>query len=128
MLLTDRGAAKLADVGVSRLQTKTFLSDLPLVGTFAWVAPEVLMGSHNCTHAVDLFSFHVLMWEVFTGEKPKRGTLRPVRVPDECPQAALDLMQRCGSLDPAARPSAQQVLQALATMAEEQERPASVQM
>lgn len=32
------------------------------------------------------FSFHVLMWEVFTGEKPKRGSLRPVKVPEECPQ------------------------------------------
>ncbi len=38
------------------------------------------------------FSFHVLMWEVFTGEKPKRGSLRTVRVPDECPQVG----QMCG--------------------------------
>lgn len=45
VLLTSTGAAKLADVGVSRLLVKTFLSDLPLVGTFAWVEPEVLMGT-----------------------------------------------------------------------------------
>lgn len=54
VLLTDRGVGKLADVGTSRLQTHTFLSELPLIGTFAWVAPEVLMGGHNCTSAVDL--------------------------------------------------------------------------
>lgn len=36
VLLTDRGVGKLADVGTSRLQTHTFLSELPLVGTFAW--------------------------------------------------------------------------------------------
>ena len=34
----------------------------------------------------------------------------------------LDLMQQCGSLDPAARPTAQQVLQRLARLVEEQER------
>jgi serine/threonine protein kinase len=37
VLLTSSGAAKLADVGVSRLQTRTYLSDLPgVIGTFAW--------------------------------------------------------------------------------------------
>ena len=38
-------------------------------------------------------------------------------------QEALELMQQCGSLDPAARPTAQQVLQRLARLAEELERP-----
>ena len=35
-------------------------------------------------------------------------------------QGALDLMQQCGSLDPAARPTAQQMLQRLARMVEQQ--------
>jgi hypothetical protein len=39
VLLTASGAAKLADVGISRLQTHTYLSDLPgMIGTFAWWA------------------------------------------------------------------------------------------
>ena len=43
--------------------------------------------SGNNPHvALCRFSFHVLMWEVLTGEKPKRGSLRAVRVPEECPQ------------------------------------------
>ena len=36
VLLTAGGAAKLADVAFSRELQGTFLSDLPLVGTFAW--------------------------------------------------------------------------------------------
>ena len=36
VLLTANGAVRLADVAFSRLQTHTFLSDVPLVGTFAW--------------------------------------------------------------------------------------------
>ena len=37
ILLTGVGSAKLSDVGLSRTRGPgTFLSDLPLVGTFAW--------------------------------------------------------------------------------------------
>lgn len=37
VLLSARGVAKLGDVGLARLQTNTYLSDLPqMVGTFAW--------------------------------------------------------------------------------------------
>lgn len=116
VLLDARGVAKLADVGVSRLQTRTFLSQLAPVGTFAWVAPEVLMGGQNCTQAVDIFSFGVLMWEIITGERPVRGQLRMPFVTDECPQDACDLMMQCLSLDPAARPTAQQLMHLLSAM------------
>ena len=30
--------------------------DLPLVGTFAWIAPEVLLGGRQCSQAVDIYS------------------------------------------------------------------------
>jgi hypothetical protein len=36
VLLTAGGTAKVADVAFSRELRGTFLSDLPLVGTFAW--------------------------------------------------------------------------------------------
>ena len=36
VLLTASGTAKLGDVAFSRVQHNTYLSDLPLVGTFAW--------------------------------------------------------------------------------------------
>jgi len=38
VLLTSGGVAKLADVGLSRMQTRTYLSALPMVGTFDWWA------------------------------------------------------------------------------------------
>jgi hypothetical protein len=50
------------------------------------VAPEVLMGGRQCTQAVDIYSFGVVMWEIMTGERPQRGSLREPRVPQECPQ------------------------------------------
>jgi serine/threonine protein kinase len=36
VLLSASGTAKIADVGLSRQQTKTVLSDLSMIGTFAW--------------------------------------------------------------------------------------------
>lgn len=117
VLLTCGGQAKLGDVGLARLQTKTCLSDLPrLVGTFAWVAPEVLMGGRNCTNAIDMYSYGVLLWELITGERPVRGHLRAPLVPDECPQEAADLMAECGAINPAERPTAQQCLRRLQAM------------
>ena len=57
ILLTAGGTAKLGDVGLSRLQQRTFLSDVAAVGTFDYAAPEVLLGGTECTAAVDLYSF-----------------------------------------------------------------------
>ena len=51
-----------------------------------------------------------------TGEAPQRGSMRLPRVPEECPQAAADLMLECLSPDPAERPTAQQLLQRLEAM------------
>ena len=40
VLLSSSGTAKLSDVGVSRTQTKTYLSLAAPVGTFAWQVAE----------------------------------------------------------------------------------------
>lgn len=79
--------AKLADVGLAKLQHKDYLSAHQAVGTFTWSAPEVLLGE-RCTEKVDQFSFGVVLWEVVTGEKPARGRLRSVRcAPPPAPPA-----------------------------------------
>lgn len=41
---------------------------------------------------MDVFSYGVLLWELVTKEVPRRGHLRPVRVPEEC---AILPLQRC---------------------------------
>ena len=46
------------------------------VGTFAWAAPELLLNI-RCDEKVDIYSFGVLLWEVVTGERPTRGSMRP---------------------------------------------------
>ncbi|PRW45638.1 serine threonine- kinase receptor R831 [Chlorella sorokiniana] len=118
VLLTANGAVRLGDVGFSKLKEKTFITHVPLVGTFAWIAPEVLLGRAQVDQAADIFSLGVVMWEIVTGERPQRGSLRMPRVPEECPQEVSDLIMQCLSEEPCERPTAAQLLKTLSGMLE----------
>ncbi|CAL8464770.1 g4305 [Coccomyxa elongata] len=106
VLIAADGTAKIADVGLSaQLQNASHLSSLQVAGTWAWVAPEVIMAG-KVTNKADIFSFGVLLWEIITVERPlRRGNLREIMVPDEAPQEIADLVQRCTG-QPEERPSA----------------------
>ena len=56
----------------------THISGLNGMGTFAYAAPELLTGG-KCNEVADIFSFGVLLWELVTGEIPRRGKLRELR-------------------------------------------------
>ncbi len=72
------GKAKIADVGLAQMVQNTHISNLNGMGTFAYAAPELLTGG-KCNEVADIFSFGVLLWELVTGEIPRRGKLRELR-------------------------------------------------
>lgn len=39
---------------------------------------QVLIGA-PCSNKVDMYSFGVIMWELVTGEQPRRGMLREIK-------------------------------------------------
>lgn len=99
------------------------------VGTPEWMAPEVMSTTGRAVRygpAVDVYSFGVMMCESVTFEKPWRGVhdrtsvfasvqsgKRPhidAAVAASAPKAFLELMRRCWSQDPKARPGARAVL------------------
>ncbi|KAK9804520.1 hypothetical protein WJX73_003899 [Symbiochloris irregularis] len=96
ILLGRGGIAKLADVGHLGLD----LSGIP----------SLLIGL-KCSYPSDVFSFGVVLWEICTGERPRRGRTREPIVPDECPQEIADLIVECQAQEPEARPTAREVLQ-----------------
>ena len=113
MLLDDRWTVKVGDFGHSLILGSLGLGNR--IGTPYWCAPEVLQGSPNST-ASDVFSFGILMWEVFARRDVydgmnesqvidgiKDGTTRP-SIPSNCPSAVQDLMQRCWDQNPIMRP------------------------
>jgi len=59
--LGDFGLSRLVDTGVATpISTKTY-------GTVTYMPPEMLSQS-RLTRAVDVYSFGVLMWHLFTGQ------------------------------------------------------------
>ncbi|KAK3243492.1 hypothetical protein CYMTET_46860 [Cymbomonas tetramitiformis] len=116
-----------SDMGLSKKQVATFVSG-NMRGTIPWMAPELFIGTHaDCSlepgddnrvnEKVDVFSFGVVLWEVWTlGDVPYQGlsmskifngvmnNMRP-GVPEGCIKPWRELMQRCWSQRVPDRPS-----------------------
>ncbi|KAK9807895.1 hypothetical protein WJX72_012418 [[Myrmecia] bisecta] len=128
ILLTRDGRAKIADVGMAKILTDGYFSRDNALGTFAWAAPELLLGE-RCTEKVDIYSLGVVLWELLTQEVPIRGQTRSPNVPAECPQQVVDVVDWCLQREPKARPTAKQVYDRLLAcpphgVSEEQPTPA----
>ncbi|KAF9644226.1 kinase-like protein [Thelephora ganbajun] len=129
ILVDGSGRACITDFGEATVvKDEDFVEDNS--DTFGytprWAAPEVLVGGAFSKEA-DIFSFAMVMIEVFTGavmfsDKPILGAMSAVvqgeRPPRPAHRAFTDnlwtLMQRCWDHDPSLRPQASEVLEILA--------------
>ncbi|KAK9821630.1 hypothetical protein WJX74_001672 [Apatococcus lobatus] len=111
-ILLRQGVAKIADVGFAKILSQSAHSQLAMGGTWAWAAPEVILGKRSSTTA-DIYSFGVVMWELVTGESPVRGNARDVIVPSECPPDIKLLLDECFDPDPRKRPTAREIVHRL---------------
>ena len=110
ILLMD-GLAKIADVGVAR--TKASFDMTAQRGfTIAWAAPEVVY-RRRATEKIDVWSFGIILWEIFTGRPPGPGHLV---MPISAPARLRSLFSECTSEDPTQRPTAAAILLALKDM------------
>ncbi|KDO18622.1 TKL protein kinase [Saprolegnia parasitica CBS 223.65] len=124
VLLDSKTGTKLSDFGTSRIldDQKTLTNG---IGTFQWMAPEVILGTEY-TVAADIYSFGVILSEMSTHEVPysdalnassgralsqqailskvASGALRPTFAA-AAPPWLLDVGTRCLSLDPTQRPT-----------------------
>uniref|UniRef100_A0AAQ5ZKH4 Fibroblast growth factor receptor n=1 Tax=Amphiprion ocellaris TaxID=80972 RepID=A0AAQ5ZKH4_AMPOC len=126
VLVTDDNVMKIADFGLARdihhidYYKKTTNGRLPV----KWMAPEALF-DRIYTHQSDVWSFGVLLWEIFTlGGSPYPGV--PVEElfkllkeghrmekPSACTQELYLMMRDCWNAVPSRRPTFQQLVEDL---------------
>ncbi|OQR88509.1 protein kinase [Achlya hypogyna] len=130
VLLTNDVHAKLTDFGISReMDDATMTAG---IGTYRWMAPEVLQDGHY-DESADMFSLGVILTELDTHRVPysdrvngsgrpysdtaimakvMTGDFRPTFSSD-CPQWYQDLGNKCMALDPVGRPTAMEASYAI---------------
>jgi len=73
VMLNAKGQAKVMDFGLAKLKGSLKLTRTSsTVGTLGYMAPEQLQGG-EVDHRSDIFSFGVLLFQIFTGKLPFRG-------------------------------------------------------
>jgi len=132
-VLMSRGVARIADFGLASLRVDEQVGALddttphsPLLtrasevfGTPAYMAPELGAGAKNAAPSSDIFSFGVIAHELLVGRPPfqvpavlSRLNGDPLVAPamDELEPALRSLVTRCLDVDPAKRPTADELV------------------
>jgi tRNA A-37 threonylcarbamoyl transferase component Bud32 len=138
IMLTADGTAKVLDFGLAALvgepaPPKEFHTEIGrLTGTLLSMSPEQARGE-PLTEASDMYSFGLLLQELFTGKRSYEPDLPPslllvkVREGDTLPVSGVsrdlaDLIERLKSPDPLARPTAAEALERLRAIRERPRR------
>ncbi|KAF0714743.1 Aste57867_3718 [Aphanomyces stellatus] len=141
VLLNGKMQSKLTDFGIARDVVDGHMT--AGMGTYRWMAPEVLHGTHYDTSA-DLYSFGVVLSELETHRLPyaelknssgtnplpdtaivakvMAGDLQPTFT-STCPAPFLKLAKQCLSFEPQKRPTAMQAAYAIKQMLSDKARP-----
>lgn len=129
VLLGRDGEIKVTDFGLAHVVSALLEDSTELSGTPGYVPPEVLE-DNSYTEAGDVFGFGAMLYEALAGHHPLvgdslrttilntlAGRVKPLRdlVPD-LPETLGRLIESMLSLDPDARPTAEQVAQELDRM------------
>ena len=117
ILVDSKFRAKVADFGLSQKKR------IGATGTPLWMAPELLRGESENTAMSDVYSFGIILYEVYSRRDPYDGedhreVLRLVAdpavnkrppVPLSCPSAVASIMKECLDKTPGSRPTFEQL-------------------
>ena len=128
----DHVSIKLCDFGLSQIVSKENKNfNLNGVGSVQWMAPELIQNnnSDNITEKVDVYSFGIIIWEIYARAQPYKGMSvsqiinyvcnekgRPncdLIDKDEIPKGLFELMKKCWDKNPTSRPDFEEILEIL---------------
>ena len=126
---------KVTDFGISKIISNTTIKSTMTigVGTVMWMAPEMLNPKNKVYDSkVDVYSFAIVMWELFSRKLPYSGIDNPLEIieyvrfeggrPDcnlidkNTPKSAIELMKKCWDPSPNNRPTIIEVVDLLKAM------------
>jgi len=129
---------KLGDFGEAikaptRQGDQCSLEKMSIVGTVAFMAPELIAASKHYTEKVDIYSLAITMWEIWTSEHDPWGGMSTFKIYDKVgkgerpfiSQGSMQpqlqkLIESAWQLDPDARPSAAEIAQSLESLLQEE--------
>ncbi|KAF7709561.1 mitogen-activated protein kinase kinase kinase 20 isoform X1 [Silurus meridionalis] len=125
VVMTADKVLKICDFGASKFHSHT--THMSLVGTFPWMAPEVIQ-SLPVSETCDTYSYGVVLWEMLTREIPFKGLEglqvawlvveknERLTIPSSCPASFANLMRKCWETEPMKRPLFKEILSILEAM------------
>jgi TolB-like protein/Tfp pilus assembly protein PilF/predicted Ser/Thr protein kinase len=73
IMVTDKSLTKIMDFGLARIEgTTLFTKEGTTMGTVAYMSPEQARGE-SVDHRTDIWSFGVVLYEMFSGQLPFKG-------------------------------------------------------
>ncbi|XP_007183351.2 mitogen-activated protein kinase kinase kinase 20 isoform X2 [Balaenoptera acutorostrata] len=132
VVIAADGVLKICDFGASRFHNHT--THMSLVGTFPWMAPEVIQ-SLPVSETCDTYSYGVVLWEMLTREVPFKGLEglqvawlvveknERLTIPSSCPKSFAELLHQCWEADAKKRPSFKQIISILESMSHDTNLP-----
>jgi hypothetical protein len=98
-----------------------------ILGSPLYMAPEAACGAQHVTSQADLFSFGIIAFEMLSGRRPFDKPIEQMtsfrappslqRLCAELPGNVVELIDRCLAFDPGARPTAEELIEALESRA-----------